>query len=76
MYYSAWDCQCNQYFHTGRNNKTRKECFEDIRDWLVGGSTADGEDEKKMYDLPEWEILEMFDVEIHKHSRLIPEEVY
>ena len=75
MYYSAWDCQCNQYFHTGRNSTSYQKCFEDIRAWLIDGSAADSEDEEKMWKLPPDELLEMFEVNIQQHSKKLMEEI-
>lgn len=73
MYYSAWDKQNNEYFHTGRNSKTKKECQEDISTYLIEGSAEDEAEEKHMYEWTFKEIESFFEIEIHKHNKKIGE---
>lgn len=66
MLYSAWDCQCNCYFYTGRNSKTREKCIKDIRVFL-----EDGEDFPNSTDE---DIIFAFEVVIHEHLDKIKED--
>lgn len=71
--FSAYCLQNNDYFHTGRNSSTRQECEEEIVYFLVEGEPED--EYTPWSELPNWEILEMFEVNIVEHQEPIPEEV-
>lgn len=66
MYYSAWDKQCQCYFHTGRNSNTRQECLEDICEYLTDEPT-----DEDYTGIPLEDILIINEVEIHAHKDLI-----
>ena len=69
--FSAYCLQNHEFFHTGRNSKSKDECEEDIIDFLVE------EEPEDFYtpwsELPDWEILEMFEVKIVEHKEMIPD---
>lgn len=71
MFYSAYDLQHKKYFKTGRNSRNRTTCVSRIRDHLTEGSELANEEYE---DIPDDELLEMFDVRIDEHSRPIGQE--
>ena len=63
--YSAYDLQCFKYFHSGRNCKTREQSENQVLDMLCIDV------EEGFRDLPNKELLEHYEVEIHKHKEKI-----
>lgn len=63
-YYSAYDLQTGDYFHSGRNSLTKGECENDICEYLK---------ENELIIAPRKEILKIFEVVIHQHNELIEE---
>lgn len=72
MLYSAYDKQMKQYFKTGRNSQNRATCVSRIVDYLIEGAPLPDEE---YTDIPDEEILEMFDVRVDEHSRPIETDV-
>lgn len=68
MYYSAYDLQCNCWFSTGRNSRTKKQCVKEITAYLIE------DDVKAWKKIPELEIIESFEVEIVSHAKRINED--
>lgn len=70
-YYSVWDSQCSQYFHSGRNSKTKLDAMNECAEMLIDGSGDDQEHTNELYGLlqraPE-EIMDIFDAEVRKHE--------
>lgn len=73
MYYSAFDLQVGDYFHTGRNSKTKKECIEDIFLYLTQNQDSDEEESmfktKKLSD--KLSIVYSYEVRIDEHKELL-----
>jgi len=69
MYYSAWDNDLQQYFHTGRNSKSRKQCINEVLNMFNNDAEED------LFKLPEKEreefLAECQYVKIHTHKRKI-----
>jgi len=63
--FSAWDCQCHQYFNSGANSNTREQCVDDVLDMLMVDV------EEGVEKLPKEELLELFEVDIHEHKEKI-----
>lgn len=70
MYYSAFDLQNGDYFHTGRNSKSKQECVEDIFDWLM---TDSEEDITKIKPKEKLGYVESYEVRIDEHKELLPD---
>jgi cytoplasmic iron level regulating protein YaaA (DUF328/UPF0246 family) len=71
MYYSAFDLQTGDYFHTGRNSKSKQECIDDIFDWLTEDSE---EDLSKLSKQEKAEMVSIYEVRIDKHKELLSKE--
>lgn len=74
VYFSAWDCQCQQYFSTGRNSTTKRECVEDMFEYLT--DDYDEEDCKTIenWSFKDWEgHVYSQGVEIHEHDEVMAE---
>jgi hypothetical protein len=63
--YSAYDLKNSRYFHTGRNAKSYKECFEAIKSIMALHSMEDWENE------PDKEFLDFYNVKIDKHKKAV-----
>jgi hypothetical protein len=79
--FSAFDLQCNEYFHSGRNSKTKKQCMEDVVDMLVNGQDeftwADFEKSaKKDNQTVDEYIIDLFDVRIDQHEERIEDDIF
>jgi len=72
-YFSAWDLQCHDYFHTGRNSNTLKECQEQICNFLLDGEDLTDKYIEKWLENPQ-DILNTFEVEIHDHEKKLPDD--
>lgn len=68
MYYSAFDLQTGDYFHTGRNSKSKQECIEDIFEYLMKDSE---EDISKIKSREKLGIVEGFEVKIDEHYDIL-----
>lgn len=79
--YSAFCLQNNDYFHTGRNSESKRQCMEDILDHLYSGcdcgdctscnhkSPSDLNDKDLEYEIGCWEVA------IHYHTDPIEQSV-
>jgi len=63
--YSAFDKKNSRYFHTGRNSKYYRDCFEAIKSIMAPQTMEDWEDE------PDKTLLDFFKVRIDKHKKTI-----
>jgi hypothetical protein len=63
--YSAFDKKNSRYFHTGRNSKYYRDCFEAIKSIMALHSMEDWENE------PDRKLLDFFKVRIDKHKKVI-----
>lgn len=70
MYYSAYDKQLGQYFETGKNSRNRATCMSRVVDYLVQGAPLPTQEYD---DIPDEEILDLFDVRIDEHSKPLEE---
>ena len=75
-FFSAFDLQCNRYFDSGKNSKTKLECENEVLQMLVDGCG----DEQTVIDfengnVPNSELLCVFEVRIDEHETKIEEEV-
>jgi len=73
--FSAYDLQCSQYFHTGRNSDTKNQCEIDIVGFLLEGEYADDEIDKAITSPEErQQILIAYEVRIDEHEEIIDED--
>lgn len=72
-YYSAYDLQCNCYFGTGRDSKTKKKCLEDIYDYLMSTCDEKYPSPKKMSTKQLLSEVGPYDVRIDMHTTKIGE---
>ena len=67
--FSVYDLQLGQYFHTGRNSNTKKECEIDIVCFLMECEMSEKEiDETINNDEKRLEILDLYEVRIDEHE--------
>ena len=73
--FSAYDLQCDCYFHTGRNSDTEKQCEIDIVEHLLEGEYTNIEiDEIIENDDKRKEKISIYEVRIDEHKEKIDEE--
>lgn len=73
--FSAYDLQCDCYFHTGRNSDTEKQSEIDIVEHLLEGEYIDSEiDEIIENDDERKKKLIIYEVRIDEHKERIDEE--
>ena len=63
--YSAYDLVWGGYFHSGRNCKTREQSEKEVLNMLCNDV------EEGFRDLPNKELLDIYEVEIHRHKEKI-----
>jgi len=73
-YFSAWCCQNNEYFHTGRNSLTFRACAESILGYLWTDSEMAGlVNIKRLSDEQIAEEVGAYEVRIHNHKKILTE---
>lgn len=72
MFYSAYDKQLHQYFESGKNSRNRATCVSRVTDYLVQGAPLPTQEYEN---IPDEEILEMFDVRVDEHSKPLDEKL-
>ncbi len=63
--YSAFDIKNSRYFHTGRNSKYYRDCFEAIKFFMTL------EHDAELEDLPDKRLLKFIRVRIDKHGKRV-----